>query len=48
VLLTRAEAFRHLERLTVRPDPHHAEWVTAVRELFPNAVVVTETPALGT
>ncbi|MFT3709033.1 MAG: hypothetical protein QM817_15405 [Archangium sp.] len=47
VLLQRADAFRHLERLSVRPDAHHAEWVTAVRELFPNVVVVTETPALG-
>ncbi|MBL8916998.1 MAG: hypothetical protein JNM17_40210 [Archangium sp.] len=46
VLLQRVEAFRHLEKIAMRPDPNHPEWVTAVRELLPNATMITETPAL--
>lgn len=46
VLLQRVEAFRHLEKIAMRPDPNHPEWVTAVRELLPNATLITETPAL--
>jgi hypothetical protein len=41
VLLRSANAVSHLEKITIRPEAHHPEWVTAARELLPNVNIVT-------
>ncbi len=39
VLIQNAEAFAHLEVLTLSPDRHHPDWTTAVREVLPQATI---------
>ena len=42
VLIRSANAFSHLEQLSVRPDAHHPEWVTTLRTVLPNVRLVRE------